>query len=398
MKGGESPVIAPGFPEKSKLFQLLTTNDADDRMPQKGDALSAGEIDAIRTWIANGALFDGPDQHAPLASLIVRTEPEPPERYPAPWPLLALAFSPDGTELAVGGYHEVTIWNSADGKLLRRIKRLPERIHALAYSIDGKQLLVAGGAPGLSGAAVLCDPQQARIVRFLGRSSDTFLAAVIRPDGKWAAVGGADNIIHIFNLAAEREEKSIQQHADWVVDLAFSSDGSLLASASRDRTARLFKFPSGELETSYNEQEAPVTAIAFSADDKKLFSAGRDGKIHAWSASDAKKKNELANGNREVLRLVSAGEVLFSAGAEGLLRSHQVSDLTLVRAFSGANDWIFGLTVDRPSHRVAAGGKDGQVRIWNSETGALLLSFSASPGFPATARTAQVSGGNDPVH
>src|SRR5262245_10754225 len=39
MKGGESkePVVTPGQPQRSKLFELLVAKDPDDRMPQKDD-------------------------------------------------------------------------------------------------------------------------------------------------------------------------------------------------------------------------------------------------------------------------------------------------------------------------------------------------------------------------
>src|SRR5262245_49242712 len=40
-KGGESkePTVVSGKPEQSKLFQLITAKDEDDRMPQKDDPL-----------------------------------------------------------------------------------------------------------------------------------------------------------------------------------------------------------------------------------------------------------------------------------------------------------------------------------------------------------------------
>src|SRR4029453_4129098 len=61
MKGGESkePAITPGFPEKSKLFALITAKDEDDRMPQKDDPLPATQIALIGRWIQQGAKFDG---------------------------------------------------------------------------------------------------------------------------------------------------------------------------------------------------------------------------------------------------------------------------------------------------------------------------------------------------
>ena len=43
------------------------------------------------------------------------------------------AFSPDGTTLAAGGYHEVTLWDAATGQLKSRLGNLPQRILAIDF-------------------------------------------------------------------------------------------------------------------------------------------------------------------------------------------------------------------------------------------------------------------------
>src|SRR6267142_6015282 len=46
MRAGESkktPIVA-GRPGESHLFQLITTSDEDDRMPAKGERLTAGQV------------------------------------------------------------------------------------------------------------------------------------------------------------------------------------------------------------------------------------------------------------------------------------------------------------------------------------------------------------------
>ena len=52
----------------------------------------------------------------------------------------AVALRPDGKELAVSGYHEIQIWDPAEGKLLRRIGNVEERVYSLAYKADGSVL------------------------------------------------------------------------------------------------------------------------------------------------------------------------------------------------------------------------------------------------------------------
>src|SRR6266480_2952229 len=107
MKAGESksaPVV-PGQPEQSELVRRLTATDEDDRMPQKDDPLPAEQIALIEGWIKDGATFDGTDPKAPLVTLIPKApHPDPPPAYRHPVAVTALAFNPEGNELAAGGY------------------------------------------------------------------------------------------------------------------------------------------------------------------------------------------------------------------------------------------------------------------------------------------------------
>ncbi len=51
-------VLAPGQPEKSLLYSLAALPADDrDRMPQKGDPLTAEELATVRQWIEGGAAF-----------------------------------------------------------------------------------------------------------------------------------------------------------------------------------------------------------------------------------------------------------------------------------------------------------------------------------------------------
>src|SRR5437764_13616582 len=54
--------IAPGDLDKSELVRRITTTDPDDIMPppKSGRTLSAAEIDLIKRWIQQGALYTPP--------------------------------------------------------------------------------------------------------------------------------------------------------------------------------------------------------------------------------------------------------------------------------------------------------------------------------------------------
>lgn len=382
MKPGASKaaVVTPGQPAKSELFRLLTTTDADDRMPQKDDPLPKAQIALVEKWIQQGAKFDGPDAKAHLASLIPRVpHPSPPASYARPVPVAALAFSPDGAQLAASGYHEVTVWDASNGKLLRRVKNLPQRIQALAWHPAGQWLAVGGGTPGQSGEIALVDAAKGEVGKVLGTTIDTVMALAFDAKGERLAAGGADNAIRLFAVPEGKELRLIQQHADWVLGLAFSPDGQHLASASRDRTARVFSLVTGDLEASYMGHEAPVSGVAFTEDGKTVYSCGRDKEVHFWAAKDGKKSGEIGGAEGELFRVLLVGGQVFSCGADAQVRQHKLDDRSLVRALAGHGDRVYALAAHAPGKWLASGAHNGEVRVWNWEDGKALTSFIAAP-------------------
>lgn len=382
-KAGESnaaPLVA-GKSKASHLYQLITTADDDDRMPKKGDPLGSAEASLIQHWIDQGAKFDGPDPTAELATLVKEPEqPDPPAIYPSPVAITALAFSPDGKELAASGYHEITLWNPADGKMLGRIKGLGERVYGLAYSPDGKWLAAADGTPGVFGEVRLCDPEARSAGKRLERISDAMLAVRFSPDGKQIAAGGADNAVHLYDAATGKRELLIEQHADWVSEICFSPDGTKLATASRDKSARVFDCKTGATISAFLAHEEFVSGVAFGDDGRTIYSAGRDRKLRMWQTTDAKASAKVIKFDAEPFKLLASGGMLFSTCADGVVRQYSQQKLDLVREFPAMGDWVYAVAVDVKNGRLAAGCFNGRVRVWGIEKGTVIASFTAAPG------------------
>ncbi len=380
MRPGDSqkaPITA-GNPAQSHLFALITSSDKDDRMPQKSEALSAGEIGVIKTWITEGAKFDGASEDESLAMMIPhRPGAEAPEKYAVPQPIFALAWSLDGQSIASAGFREALIW-SPDGKLIRRIGRLPPRIHGLACLTNGL-LAVAAGAPGKSGEVLLCNTESTEPPRVLVRLPDVAVSLAANRDRTLLAAGGSDNSIRIFEIPSGREIQVIQQHADWVTALAFSHDGTKLASASRDRTARLFDPVKGELLETYAEHDQALFAVAFSPDGSRVFSGGREKRVHAWQTTEGKKSGEFPALDGEILAICVAGKRLFASGGGISIEEFSVGDRKKIRSLKGHTDWVYALAADESSGRLASGCYNGEIRIWNMESAELLSKFVAAP-------------------
>lgn len=366
----KSPPIVPGKPKESHLYRLLVTTDPDERMPQSEHPLPAEKVVAIERWIAAGATFDGPDRAAPLESLLPKAaHPPAPKAYPRPVPAAAIAFHPNGKELAVGGYHEITIWDARDGKLLARLGNVARQTHSLAYSADGALLAAAGGTPGTVGEVKVFDTTTRKELRTLDRATDAFNAVAFA--GGRLVAGGTDNAVRAFDVATWDRAFRLEQHADWV--MAVASDGKRLVTVSRDKSARVLDAGTGDVLATYNGHGEPVLSLAL-AGDTAFTGGGR--KVHAWSAADGKKLGEIG-GSGDALRLAATSDHLFSAWSDGRVLQHSVTTREPVRELSQPGEAACGLAVDAGG-RVAAGDFGGRVRIWDSQ-GKPLLTFVAAP-------------------
>jgi WD40 repeat protein len=384
MKPGDSdsPSITAGKPEESELFNLISSTDADVRMPKEAEPLSPDQIALVKRWIVEGAKFDSADANAPLSSIIPKpAQPDPPQAYRRAVPITAVAFSLDGSEVAASGYHEVTVWNATSGALARRIKNVAERTYSVAYSPDGKLLAVAGGTPGQMGEVKLFNAADGALIKDLGSMPDVAYRAVFNPAGTKLAAGGADRSIRVYDVASGKQEILIEDHADWVVGLAWNGDGSKLASASRDKTSKLFNAANGESLMTYSAHGDSVFGVGFSGDGKLVFTAGGDKKIHAWNPDDGAKKGEIAGFGGAVLGVATHQDKILSCSVDKSVQQHRVEGFKQFKAYPGHTDAVFSVAYHPATNRVAAGSFSGEVRVWNAEDGAPLASFVAAPGY-----------------
>src|SRR5439155_11750082 len=195
----------PGFVAKdldgSEAFRRITSTDVKERMPLEGDPLPPEQVAILKQWIEAGLPFGGPDPKASLASYIPPpTHPAAPEKYRGTMPITAVEFTPDGSQLVVGGYHELTIWNASDGTLARRIGGIGQRTYAIHFSPDGQLLAVACGTPGKHGQVRLLKPDSGELTKVLGMTSDVVFDCAFSPSGDRLATAAADGVVRVFDV------------------------------------------------------------------------------------------------------------------------------------------------------------------------------------------------------
>lgn len=384
--------IASDPEASSELLRRITSVDVAERMPADAEPLIPAQIATVKRWLSEGAKFDGDNPGMPLSRVIPpKAYADPPPTYPMPIPISAMAFSPDGSLLLVGGYHEITVWLTADGTLSKRIKNIGERVQAIVYLSDQKTIAVACGEPGRNGEVRLVDVESGQVKGVVGRTSDLVFDIAVRPRPQVAqsekpivqtadeiAIASADGIIRIVNTETLAETKAIANHSDWVTAVAWSDDGGRLASASRDKSAKVFDAMSGELLASYLGHAAAVRGIAFLPDGKQLVTTGTDKKMHRWELEGAKKVTEIPTGG-EATKMVRGDQFVLVPSADRLLRLVHFSDNRVAFALGGYQDWVVSTAYHAGTNRAAGGALNGEVRLWNATDGTLVRNWIAKP-------------------
>lgn len=412
-KGGtkDDPIV-PGKSKESLLIDVVTMTGP-GRMPPKeaGDLLPKEKVAIIAKWIDEGAKLDaGIEPKAEmLRELRIRWKPPiPPVAYKFPVNVNSMVFTPDNKKLVVGGYHELTQWDAATGKLERRIFTRAERAYGMVFLPDGK-LVVAGGRPGQEGDVRIYNLQagapkdhgavpsvdgvndKSVMVQELVQTDDAILGLTLSADGKKLAAAGCDRLVRVWEVPSFKADPPIENHADWVFGLAFSPDGKSLATASRDKTAKLWDLAAKESLLTFPDHQNPVYAVAMTPDGKLGISGGEDGQIRFWQATDASKNIGKQTKNMQhgkaVFRLAMGGDskkpVLASCSADGTIKTWDPIAVAPLKTMAGLTDWAYAVAVSPDGNLVAGGAWNGEVRVWKTADAVQVTVLNASPGYVA---------------
>ena len=102
-------------------------------------------------------------------------------------------MSPQGTLLAAARFAEVEL--RAIGGVLRKIGPLAGKVNAVHFSADGSQLVTASGVTGLRGVASIWNVADGALVREFSAHRDTLYDAELSPDGKVLATAGHTRLV-----------------------------------------------------------------------------------------------------------------------------------------------------------------------------------------------------------
>jgi WD40 repeat protein len=380
MKGGESGrVIVPGKSAESLIVQAVETGlERDGRKklmpPGKREKLKPEEVAVLKSWIDAGAPAPKETVKPSARELVLpRIQPAVPPRRS----IQAVAYSPALKLIAVARYSEVELVSFETRRVVRKLTGLRGAVNAVAFSADGKTLAAAAGEPALFGQATLWNAADGKLVRTFEGHNDSLYAIAVSPDAQTLATGSYDQKIKLWQIATGDLLHTLSAHNGAIFGLAFRPDGMILASASGDRTVKLWNVITGKRVETLNQPLKEQSALAWTLDGKRLAAAGGDNRIRVWEISEsaAETTNPLlvAKFAHEgaILNLIYSadGKRLLSSADDRTVKLWEAADVTEKVSLEVQPDVTPALAFVGDGKTFVAGRLDGTLEFYNSENG-----------------------------
>jgi RNA polymerase sigma factor (sigma-70 family) len=199
--------------------------------------------------------------------------------------LVCVALSPDGQWVAGGNPARkvVNLWSAATGKLERTFK--PEGVQpwSVAFSPDGKSLVVGGQDRGAGEVSVWEVGTGKR--KHAWETGKYVNAVAFSAEGRLVAAATGGETVHVWDVAKGEEVAALKDGSGWHRSVAFSPEGKVVAAGGRDGKVRLWDARTGELKATLRGHGAEVFSVAFSPDGKTLASTSQDQTVRLWPLS-----------------------------------------------------------------------------------------------------------------
>ena len=385
LKGGENgPAVVPGKSSESLLLRAAS-HQVRPNMPPKDNKVAAvsftpDELGLLKLWIDQGAKGEvhaaGPIEWQAL-----------PEGLN---PIYSVALTPDGQFAACGRANQIFVYHLPSAQLVSRLadpslvfpgQKLGaahrDLVHSLAFHPDGT-LLASGGYREIK---LWQRPVSVEKLRLASTASNAVQCLALSLDGKWAATAGAGAAITLWEMPAGRSAKVLAGSEKGTSALQFSPDGTRFYSGSPGQSLAAWSLPDGALLAQTN-LPAPILSLALIDQGKQIAVGGADNLIRLWqvpSATNAQFQalRELKGhaGPVTALETIGAkGDQFLSGSADGSVRQWNVAKGESIREMKHGGP-VAAVAVRPDGKRFASAGPNSLARLWDAEKGTQIAEF-----------------------
>lgn len=288
----------------------------------------------------------------------------------------AAAVDPSGERIAGNcGDGRVRLWDLRTGELLNEWQGF-YTAHAIAFSVDGKQLAYGNFAKELEIRDVKSGEVRARWTDF-----PTGVESIAFDDlGGRVVVGGASQTVYVVNIATRDVEATYRGHESSLVGVHYRAGRRQVVSTERNGLTKVWDLgrKQGTAELRGTSRGA-VTDARFGPHGRWLATShgirwdlDQQGEVRLWNIETAEAGPTLDGHTGGVFGVAFQGDGrrLVSAGVDGKAILWDLESFEPVATFESESP-LRSVDVARDGLRIAAGAQDGKVCVWNVASGEL---------------------------
>lgn len=319
---------------------------------------------------------------------IVVIDTESNRRQILPWErrpgdVRALCISRDKKTLAAGTERDgLTLWNLESGEQIVKPSWPETRVSSIAFSPDGSTLAVIGQKKSLLWKWQTDEVPRELTPRDLApKAGDRPLVVMFSPDGKWFVVGcNAVNNVRVFDATTGdlAWTTDSQGNRDVSTDLAIDDDSHLLAVPKWHRNAvELWDLNTRKIVHTF---KCPWPhSVAFSRDGKWVV-AGGENTVHEWNLATHEPRtvgSESHSTRINKIRFAPDGRSLLTASDEGTIWQWDLATgKPNLKLDHETGRRVRGLAVSPDGRIIVSSCLDDSVAVWDRAAGKELLTLA----------------------